>query len=381
MKTEEMPILDLSGSASEIGCAHGEALREKISQIIGQWRETASLPMGVSFDDAINIFLTETGFTEQIRLRTPALLDEIDGIAKGANQDPRYILAFQFGDEARWFFRDRFEAAKSPDGDNCSSLGARGEHHRATIVAENVDVGDWADGFQTVLRLQDPADGAQTLVFTVAGMVGMNGVSGRGIAICCNTLLQLDTSIRGLPVAAIVRGVLACRSFEEAEDFVRTVQHASGQNYLIGGRHNIVNIESSGAGSVVYKWDHRNDRVLHTNHPLAQPPSSRYAAREQHDRLSAGDIGYAASSHRRYDSLSSRFSKSVGPTSVSEVMDILRARDDADYPVCLEASDASSDAMTIASTIFELGDKACLYISAGPPSKSNYMPLEASASS
>ena len=249
MKTEAMPILQLPSAPRERGRAHGEALREKIGIILDQWRATTRLQAGMSFGETIDIFLKETKFVDQIRTHMPKLLEEIDGIAEGAGCDPRFVLAFQFGDEARWFFRDRFESANSPNGDNCSSLGARGDDLRPTIIAENVDVGGWADSFQTVLRFREAEGDAETLIFTVAGMLAMNGVNGRGLAVCCNTLLQLDPSPSGLPVAAIVRGVLSSRDFESASAFARTAQHASGQNYLIGGRRGVVNVESCGAGS------------------------------------------------------------------------------------------------------------------------------------
>jgi len=64
----------------------------------------------------------------------------------------------------------------------------------------------------------------------------VNGLNNRAVAINCNALLQLAPSKRGLPVAFIVRSVLEKGSFEEALCFVKAIDHASGQNYLLAGR-------------------------------------------------------------------------------------------------------------------------------------------------
>src|SRR6187402_3588374 len=92
----------------------------------------------------------------------------------------------------------------------------------------------------------------------------------KGIGLCLNTLMELQASEDGLPVAFIIRGVLARRNGEDAMQFFKAVKHASGQNYIIGIADSVYNFEASsndivrffpkpGASTVVY----------HTNHALA----------------------------------------------------------------------------------------------------------------
>ena len=377
MITQDMPILHLTGTPRENGRTHGESLRPQIAEILSLWRQTTPLPEGLTFAEAIEIFLEETRFVAQVQRYSPDLLDEIAGLAEGANVAPDIMLAFQFGDEARWFFRDRF-AAPEARGDRCSSIGARGENGAATIVAENVDVGAWADGKQTVLRIAGSNGGAETLVFTVAGMVAMNGVSGNGVAICCNTLLQLDPSPEGLPVAAVVRRALASASFEEALDFVRSVRHASGQNYLLGGRGAIANLECCGAGVAEYRLDARRDRVIHTNHPLANGATGGYDRRLEQGGEDDNE-SLRQNSAERLDCLRRRFGEASGAASLEDVKAVLRARDHALYPVCRERDRDNGPFawMTIGSTIFELGEAVAMHAAAGPPSVCDYVRLEA----
>ncbi|HEY0106311.1 MAG TPA: C45 family peptidase [Rhizomicrobium sp.] len=367
--------MELASTPRNNGRMHGEALRDKIAGILELWRATTVLPAGLSFQDFIELFLAETCFTDRIRHHMPSLMEEIAGIADGANQPPDLVLAFQFGDEARWYLRDRF--AEPARGDRCSSLGAVGDARGATVVAQNIDVGAWADGAQAVLRLRDGATGGETLIFTVAGMIGMNGLSGSGIGLCCNTLLQLDPDPAGLPVAAIVRRTLASRNFEEAAEFLRTVPHASGQNYLLAGRHDVVNFECSAGGAVPFRLDGRSDRVVHTNHPLVSPFTARFAAWRER-APDALDQTLETSSLRRLQSLKARFASSRGPCSADEAKAALRARDDLSYPVCREA--VPDGWMTIGATVFEIGGDAVMHVAPGAPSQCEFLALSAAPS-
>lgn len=359
MKTEDMPVLDLCGSPRENGRHHGEILRAEIKAAIDLWQSSATLPAGITFPWAVESLIQSTGFIAQIKAHIPDLLEEIEGIAEGANQDLNLVLAFQLGDEMRWFFRDQDVRA-----DRCSAIGAAGIGPEPTIVGQNIDVGSWADGMQVLLRIRDPRDESETLVFTVAGMVAMNGVSGRGFGLCCNTLLQLSPNPRGLPVAAIVRRTLASQTAAEALHVLRTIPHASGQNYMFGSRTEIRNLECGGSGVAEYRHGARIDRVIHTNHPLVHKDAV----------FPLGPL-LETSSRLRLESLDRRFASMTGPSTYEEVVEVLQARDDPDFPVCRETELDQSDPywMTIAATIFEIGDTVQMHCAAGPPTQSQFV--------
>jgi hypothetical protein len=359
MKTEDLPVLHLGGSPRENGRLHGEILRADIKSAIDLWQSTATLPAGTTFQEAVESLIQNTSFVAQIKAHVPDLLEEIEGIAEGANQDRNLVLAFQLGDEMRWFFRDQDARA-----DRCSAIGAAGLVREPTIVAQNIDVGSWADGMQVLLRIRDLHDESETLVFTVAGMVAMNGVSGRGFGLCCNTLLQLSPNPRGLPVAAVVRRTLASQTAAEALHVLRTIPHASGQNYLFGSRGEIHNLECGGSGVAEYRHGARIDRVIHTNHPLVHKDAT----------FPLGSL-LETSSRLRLESLDRHFASTTGPSTYEEAVRVLQARDDPDFPVCRETELDRSDPywMTIAATIFEIGDTVRMHCAAGPPTQSQFV--------
>ena len=63
--------------------------------------------------------------------------------------------------------------------------------------------------------------------------------------ICCNTLMELQASDSGLPVAFIVRGILSKRNGQDALFFIKNIPNASGQNYIIGTQDSVCDFESS----------------------------------------------------------------------------------------------------------------------------------------
>lgn len=100
-------------------------------------------------------------------------------------------------------------------------------------------------------------------------MLGSFGCNDSGLALCVNTVSQLGYDAKGLPVSYLVRRVLDSSSFEEAEELLLTIPHASGQNYLLGGNGQIGNYECS--SNRVNKIKVTGTKYLcHTNHPIAQ---------------------------------------------------------------------------------------------------------------
>ena len=105
-------------------------------------------------------------------------------------------------------------------------------------------------------HIKDENSLVEQMIFTVPGFIGFNGMNNYSIGICCNSLNQLRFSTNGLPVSFIVRKVLEQSNFNNAIDFVKNIQHASGQNYIIGSPGRIISLECS-ANKVSQCFDHR----------------------------------------------------------------------------------------------------------------------------
>jgi hypothetical protein len=107
-----------------------------------------------------------------------------------------------------------------------------------------MDIGSIYNGAQAVLHIQ-PDDAPEGLVFTFAGMIGLHGCNAAGVGVVVNNLAMLPHAAHGLPVAAVMRGILAQHSLEDAAAFVRSVPHASGQHYAVGSPEGLISFECS----------------------------------------------------------------------------------------------------------------------------------------
>ena len=103
---------------------------------------------------------------------------------------------------------------------------------------------------------------------TFVGYIGANGLN-KNIGITENTLSDLKSSFNGLPVCCIARSVLEKTSFEEAVKFIKTIKHASGQNYIVGSKHDIISLECASDLVTEYWPDSTKKYTYHANRPLA----------------------------------------------------------------------------------------------------------------
>jgi hypothetical protein len=226
---------------------------------------------------------------------------------------------------------------------------------RPTIVAQTMDLPRWHDGAQALLRMPDP-EGGETMVFTSAGMIGLMGVSARGVGVCVNTLSQLAVSATGLPVAFVMRGALARPNVRQAVEFLQSTPHASGQNYQLGDRRGIATVECS-AGEVL-PLTVASGLSPHTNHPLASRNSR------------SADISFAGSenSRARLESLRNDLARDENVTRerVKAALSACRPGGEVSIDPPHDASPTTS--MTIGAVIYEIGEKVSLSVCAGPPS-------------
>lgn len=354
----ELRVLEIRGAGYERGLQHGRQLKSEIAKLVEIWKGDLRGQSGQDPDALIRRFLSETAFTPAIKKWTPDILDEVRGIADGSGQPLETMLAFQLVDEI-WVYLD----AKAAH--HCSGLGViRGGGHPA-FVAQNMDLESFRDGFQVVLHIAGDGVRPEQYVFSFAGLVGVNGINERSIAIACNTLLQLSASSDGLPVAFVVRGVLACASGDEALKFVRGVRHASGQNYIIGAGDRVYDLEASAGKVVEFKPFPDGRLVYHTNHPLVNDDLKPWASM---DEISL------ANTETRLASVRDRLGSDPASVDEDAIKTILRSKDSPRHPVCRTLRPGSS-AFTFGATIMSLSETPALDVTMGPPDVNPFVHL------
>jgi len=354
-------IVDLADDAQTRGREFGERRREQIKAYLSAWLD--SLATGGVGDPRAYVaaMLRDTDFITDIRKHTPDLLEEAQAIAAGAAQPPELVLASQFMDE-EWAYRPGFRA-KAAALEKCSSVAIHAREG-TTWIGQNMDLGDFTDGHQILMRIGPHGAQPGALVFTIGGMIGLLGVNSHGVGVCVNSLPQLASARVGVPVAFVIRRLLQADNAQEAARILKSIPHATGQHYLIADPAGIRSFEASAAGVFEY---HAPDpaRVLHTNHPLAQDKGT--------------PTGDATNTVTRLNCLVRRLSG--GDPGLEAIQAALSSTDDPDHPVSRVRVGGRVSALTgvinftTGSMISALRPQAVAiesWVSAGPPSLNAY---------
>ena len=320
---------------------------------------------GTDADLLIKAFLGQTDFTPAIKKWTPDLLDEVRGIADGAEQPYETMFAFQLVDEL-WVFADKGGA------EHCTSLGVARIGAHPAYVAQNMDLETFRDGFQAVLHIAASASAPEQFVFTSAGLIGLNGVNSRSIAITCNTLMELAASHDGLPVAFIVRGVLAQAAAEDAVAFLKGVKPPRPELHR---RHRRPRVRFRGVGREggrVQAVRRRRGGVSH------EPPVANDDLKPWHRamRQSMSPAQWASSnSPTRFASIEKRLQRPPAVIDEDAIKAALRSKDSARHPICRSLG-AGAAYYTFGATIMTLSGRPSLQVTMGPPDVNAFVRLE-----
>ena len=223
----ELKVVTFSGSGYELGLQHGKELKTEIGEIISAWKKNTSSSLGKDADTILKNFFEYAEFEEAIKRWTPELFEEIMGISDGSAQNINDIMLLNLIDEF-WVYIDNL------DNHHCSALGVPSRNGEPGYIAQNVDIDNFTDGFQVLMRLNRTKDSPEQLILTYPGLIALNGLNEEGIGVCLNTLMQLKASSSGLPVAFVIMHILNITDNEDVLNFIKSENHASGQNYIIG---------------------------------------------------------------------------------------------------------------------------------------------------
>ncbi len=342
-----LPILHLNGTAYENGLQHGKLLQKEINELVDIWKQDLEEKFQIPADTFIKIFLDSTNYIPSIEKWTPELLDEVKGISKGSGIDFNTMFAFQLIDEI-W---TNGKIINIPH--HCTSVGINNykKDGSSNFIAQNIDITPFYHGFEVILNIKNSNSGTRKLVTTFAGYLGVNGLN-KQIGITENSLTDLKSSLEGLPVCFISRGVLEKNSFDEAITFIKKVKHASGQNYIIGSKQNIISLECA-SGLITEYWpDSSKQYTFHANRPLT---NNSYHS-------SYVDLSYLYGKDSRLETMRNRIQNndSIDIKTLKEVLSM--------KPVC--------NSNTFASTIMEFNDTYSeLNISTGKPDSTEYILL------
>jgi hypothetical protein len=366
MDTAALPVIALGGSPRERGRAHGELLRGRIAELLALWGNSLETIHGIGRVAYVERFMAETAYEATTRKLAARVIEEVEGIAEGSAQPFADILAFQHVNE-EFALAPRFARGAAPQGEACSTVIVAPEEGRPTLIAQNLDLAQFLDGFQTLFRYPCDTTDGEILALSVPGMISLNGMNSHGFAICDNALVQLRPDPSGLPIYALYRLLLESRSLAEGEALVRSIPHAAGLNWVMGDPEGAAMIERSGslasphpAVSGTPSW--------HTNHPLHlgdwSPDSRTRASRSSYLRLAA--------LHQRLHG--------IARPDIEILKAALASQDDPAYPVSRGGGRNLEDqeiGFTLAASVFELQrGEPRWHLAAGPSHRTAFRVFE-----
>ena len=251
--TEPIPIVMVEGDARARGQEHGSLARARVQQNVEKYMERFSHFAGLSRDKAR---ASAEEYAAPIREYDAEMLDEIEGIAEGAECDLRDVLSVNCRSELM------FGGGSAAE---CTSFGlqpeATGNGH--TYVGQNWDWSSDVRETLIVLVIKQPPRPTVVLL-DEAGMIGRMGINSAGIALSTNTLIAEGARI-GVPYNALLRGILNASSMSEAIGALVRPERALGANFLLGdGGGQVLDIEAT-AESIDYLAP-RGGIITHGNH-------------------------------------------------------------------------------------------------------------------
>lgn len=362
MDTGKIEVLSFDGSPKERGRQHGEHLRERIHNLLEKWGDALEVNYGVDREYYLSYFKNKTCYEQTTARLAPLVLEEVRGIADGSNSNFMQVLAFQHLNE-EFALGPRVANIQRAQREACSTIVVSPDGERPSLVAQNLDLAEFLDGFQTLFQYPCSLSDGQIIALSVPGMISLNGMNSHGVAICDNTLGQLKADPAGLPVYAIYRMLLESHSLAQACQYVVATPHAASLNWVMGDPDGVAMIERSGGKAEHYFRPSTKVPVFHTNHPLVN------------DEWTDIDRMPSRSSYLRYASLHERLFSEGQNLTVDDLKAVLSSQDDPDYPVSRGGAGLEDRhiGFTFASSVFELyEDNPVWHLAAGPPHKEDF---------
>jgi isopenicillin-N N-acyltransferase like protein len=363
---KKVPVIELTGNGYERGLKHGKQLKSEISEVFQKWKANIVLATHRNADSVIAEFLNATNFKPAINRWTPEVIDEVKGIAEGSGQKFKDVYSFQLVDEF-WVYLDRVANINT---NHCSGVGVPAAKNHPAYIAQNMDLENYMNGYQTLLHIPGTKTEPEQYILTCAGLIVATGMNEKGIGVNVNTLMELQSSGKGLPVAFVIRGILSKQNGDSALVFLKSVKHASGQNYIIGIQDSVYDFEAS-ANQVIrfHPKGELNAIVYHTNHALVNHDVKSWYS-EYHRKVLAGETKNL-NSEIRFATLEKRLAKPIDEISSDVIKAALRSKDNEKNPICNTFKE-SGGVFTFSSVIYTLTGKRSVQITDGSPDRSEY---------
>ncbi|MEK6244616.1 MAG: C45 family peptidase [Pseudomonadota bacterium] len=252
------PVFDLQGSPHERGRIHGERARGRVELSLANYARLFSFN-GMAWEEAQR---RSAGYRDLIGGFDPVLLEEMEGIARGAERPFSEILALNARTEV---LPPSF--LTGADAGECTAIAVRppASATGGTLLAQNWD---WIGSQREALILLRVREGNEPacLTLTEAGMLAKIGFNSCGVGVCLNILRSVfDGAHAGVPVHVLLRALLKRASVRDAVEFASKLSFGGSSNILMADRGGeAASLEFSPKGLRVVHAE--GATLCHTNH-------------------------------------------------------------------------------------------------------------------
>lgn len=315
-----LPFVRLRGNPFEVGFQHGAArrtaLRAFLDDDLARINKLAGAPVTLA-----ELSPQLAGYAAAIAVATPALSEEIAGLASGAGIAPDEAVLLQVR-------RELIGYQKIPARGDCTTYASltAGPSH-SPVLAQTVDLNGNLDDQIAVLDIGLSGSSRQALVLSFGGLLGYLGINSDGLAIGLNLVLG-GTWHPGLPPYLAIRHLLDnAGSVAQALDILADLPLASSRSLTLCDRTAVACVEILGGQLRVTA----QGQSAHTNHYLhpdfvAADELNVFARNSSLQRLKAGQAALVDAAASGLDA-EGHFGLLTGPTiCVSDTGDIRRER-------------------------------------------------------
>lgn len=252
MDLPAFPLLEVSGSAYELGYQHGAQAAPLIERYLRLTERLTGKPRDLLCRNAMTLL-------PYMEALSPAYVEEVRGLADGAG------IRF----EEAVLCQARAEAGRIPEG-GCTAFALTGAATAdgSPLIGQNQDLEPEYADVAILLRVR-PNDGRpRALMFTFAGQLGYSGMNETGLCHFANALYDAPWQ-PGLPHYPLKRVMLEQRRAGDCVDLLARHRTCSAANALIcDGTGEIRDVEVRPEGIALFADDHA-DWVVHANHYLS----------------------------------------------------------------------------------------------------------------
>jgi isopenicillin-N N-acyltransferase-like protein len=207
------PLIDLSGTPRERGRIHGKAAAERLRRGIRMYAESL-LKSGVDWPE---LERRAEALVPMIERFDPAYVEEMRGIAEGANEPFAGVVLMNARTEMVAAARRQQSAKHVPDGCTAALALPAASADGVLLHGQNWDWRAECAETGVVLRIRRD-DGPDILTFTEAGGLARSGLNSAGIGLTANAL-DCDRDYQrgpGVPLPLIRRKVLESTHLAQA---------------------------------------------------------------------------------------------------------------------------------------------------------------------